>query len=366
MEKTLEPSQNAIDDPRQDHVVNNTAKTATSLRNNIQNLINHFDNTNGTRLTDLSYTITARRIQRSLRTAIIASTIAQLRERLNSSQCPGIIFAFTGQGALYSSVGKDLYLSSNQFHVDLIRCDQTSQNHGFPSFLSVVDGRAGDIHTLKPVQTQLTITAIQMARCRLWTSWIIKADAVISHSLGEYAALYASEVLTASDVLSLVIRRATNLETSCTMQTNAILAVHAPSEATKQNLGSLFRDLEIACINRPEGIVLSRSDQSMEEAGQKLKDNSFRSTVLNIPFAFHSSQLDLILDPFERPAAAVTLMRSKVPMASPLLRSIIKDKDIIGASYQPNDKGGGEIQVYTYRPIKSTKDVYHLGFWRRR
>ena len=342
LEEPLGSSRNAIDDPRQDHVVNVTAKTPTALRNNTQNLINYLDNNNETRLTDLSYTSTARRIQHPLRTSIVASTITQLKERLNSSlekedfkapRCPSIIFAFTGQGALYSSVGKDLYQSSNQFRGDLIRFDQTSQNQGFPSFLSVVDGRAGDIHTLKPVQTQLAIAAIQMALCRLWTSWGIKADVVIGHSLGEYAALYASEVLTASDVLYLVGRRATILEESCTMQTHAMLAVHATNEATKQTLGSLFKNLEIACINGPEDIVLSGSIQSIEEADQKLKDNSLRSTVLNIPFAFHSSQVDPILDPFEKAAAAVTFMKPRVPVASPLLRSVIRDENIIDASY---------------------------------
>ena len=158
-----------------------------------------------------------------------------------------------------------------------------------------------------------------MALCRLWTSWGIKADVVIGHSLGEYAALYASEVLTASDVVYLVGRRAVILEIPCTMQTHAMLAAHATSEATKQTLGSLFRNLEIACINGPEDIVLSGSVQSIEEADQKLKDNSLRSTVLNILSAFHSSQVDPVLDPFERSAAAVTFMKPKVPVASPLL-----------------------------------------------
>ncbi len=127
-----------------------------------------------------------------------------------------------------------------------------------------------------------------MALCRLWTSWGIKADVVIGHSLGEYTALYASEVLTASDVLYLMGRRTILLKASSTMQTHAMLAVHATSEATKQTLRSLFRNLEIACINGPEDILLSGSVQSIDEADQKLKYNNLRPTVLNILFALTS------------------------------------------------------------------------------
>lgn len=343
LEEPIGYSRGAANDPRPDHAVNVTAKTSTALRKNIQNLIDYLESNDEVRLTDLSYTSTARRIQHPLQTSVVASTVGQLKERLASSlekayfkappKCSSIVFAFTGQGSLYSSLGKDLYELSSQFRGDLVRFDRISQAHGFPSFLSVIDGSADDIYALRPAQTQLGITATQMALFRLWASWGIHPDAVIGHSLGEYAALYAAEVLTASDTLHLVGRRATILETSCTMQTHSMLAVHATIEAAKQALGPGSKDMEVACVNGPEDIVLSGSVNAIEEADQKFKANGTKSTILKVPFAFHSSQVDPILDPFEEAASAVSFMKPKIPVASPLLRSVVRESGIISPSY---------------------------------
>ena len=343
LEEPIEPPQSAVVDPRPNHVVNVSAKTSTALRKNTQNLIDYLEGNNKARLTDLSYTSTARRIQHPLRTSVVASTLPQLEERLASSlekadfkappKCPSIVFAFTGQGALYSSLGKDLYESSNQFRGDLVRFDQVSQAHGFPSFLSVIDGSVDDVNAMRPAQTQLAITAVQMALCRLWASWGIKPDLVIGHSLGEYAALYAAEALTASDTLYLVGQRAEILKECCTMQTHSMLAVHATVEAAKHVLGSAFQDVEVACFNGPEDIVLSGSVKVLEKAHQKFESNGTKSTVLKVPYAFHSSQIDPILEPFEQAASAIHFMKPNIAIASPLLGTGFRDDGVVGPSY---------------------------------
>ena len=160
LEEPIDYSRGAVDDPRPDHVVNVTAKISTALCKNTRNLIDYLENNDEVRLTDLSYTNAARRIQHPSQTSVVVSTVSQLKERLASSlekadfkappKCPSIVFAFTGQGSLYSSLGKELYESSSQFRGDLVRFDQISQTHGFPSFLSVIDGSADDIHALRP------------------------------------------------------------------------------------------------------------------------------------------------------------------------------------------------------------------------
>lgn len=341
-EPPIEPSRSAFVDSRPDHVVNVTAKTPTALRKNIENLVDFLEQNNEAKLTDISYTTTARRIQHPLRTSLVASTVTQLKERLKSSRkddlkappkSQNIVFVFTGQGSLYSSLGKALYESSSQFRGDLTRFDQISTSHGFASFLPVIDGNIDDVHALKPVQTQLAITATQMALCRLWGSWGVSPDVVIGHSLGEYAALYASEVLTASDTLYLVGRRASILETACTMRTHSMLATHTTVEAAQQALGTMFEALEVACINGPEDIVLSGSIKAIEDADEKLKSNGTKCTILKVPFAFHSSQVDPVLQPFNEAASAVHFMKPQIPVASPLLRSIIKDGGVVGPSY---------------------------------
>src|SRR6266480_7031861 len=60
---------------------------------------------------------------------------------------------------------------------------------------------------------------------------------VIGHSLGEYAALHVAGVLSASDMILLVGRRAQLLEKDCTKYTHGMLAVKSSVEDLETLLG---------------------------------------------------------------------------------------------------------------------------------
>ena len=349
-------------DSRQEHVINVTAKTASSLHMNIQRLTDYLGRKSEVSLSDLSYTTTTRRIQHPLRVSIVASSISQCRDQLGAVLADGefkaprkasnIAYVFTGQGSFYESMGKELFMSSNRFRYDLIQFDQIAQSHGFSSFLRTVDvmtdssnGVVSDeqskaellsessTRARSPTEQQLFITAIQIALCRLWASWGVSPDLVIGHSLGEYAALHASGVLTVSDALYLVGCRAQIMETTCKARTHMMLAVGASLQVVKKTLGAKFESLEVACINGPEAVVLSGFVETVEEAHQFLKSCGLKCTALAVPFGFHSSQMDPILNPFEKAAEAVTFSKPRVPIVSPLLATVVGDFATIGPSY---------------------------------
>ena len=330
-------------DPRQDHVVCVSAKTKSALLNNIKNLVEYLDQHSEASVSDVSYTTTARRIQYPIRVSVNASSTTQLRERLaaelkNEDRKPaekssGIIFTFTGQGALYTSLGKELYDTHSQFRFDIDHLNDITNSHGFTSFLPVINGKANNLDELTPVQTQLAITAVQIALCRLWNGFGLEATAVIGHSLGEYAALYAAGILSLSDALYLVGIRASLLESKCGLGTHAMLAIHATAEAVKNALGAKFNDLEVACINGPEDIVLSGLANAVAEADQQLKSRNIKCTILNVPFAFHSSQVDPILEPYTDAARAIQFRTPRIPLISPLLSSIVRTDGVINPSY---------------------------------
>ncbi|KAL9130124.1 MAG: hypothetical protein Q9217_001598 [Psora testacea] len=329
-------------DSRQDYVICISAKSKTALTNNIKNLIQYLEDHPQTSLSDLSYTTTARRIHYPIRSSVTASSIEQLQHRLTAElknedrkaagSC-SIALAFTGQGALYTSLGRELYETCGQFRADLNRFDDITNDHGFTSFLPVIDGKVNSLDDLRPVQTQLAITAVQIALFRLWLSFGIHPAAVIGHSLGEYAALYAAGVISLSDTLYLVGIRASILESNCELKTHAMLAIHATLDAAKAALVATFNELEVACLNGPEDIVLSGAVHTIEDAAKKLKSHNIKSTILNVPFAFHSSQVDPILEPYKNVAQTIQFSKPKVPIISPLLRTVIKEEGVVNPSY---------------------------------
>jgi acyl transferase domain-containing protein len=168
---------------------------------------------------------------------------------------------------------------------------------------------------------------------RARVTWGLRPAVVVGHSLGEYAALYASGVLSASDTPYLVGKRATLLEASCIRGTHSMLAINASEATLRKSLGAKLEVLEITCRNGPDEIVLGGPDSQVQEVKEYLNSRGVRCTVLAIPYASQSSQVEPLLDLFEEAAAGVVYSKPICPLASPLLGSIVRDSGTIGPGY---------------------------------
>ncbi|KAF2470334.1 ketoacyl-synt-domain-containing protein [Lindgomyces ingoldianus] len=326
-------------DPRTMQTVTVTARSIASLKRNITNLIQYLDNHPETTLSSLAYTTTARRIQHNYRVAICVSDISKVKDglqaQLRDSYSPIAMvptktaFTFTGQGSQYTGLGKKLYEEMETFKADIEQLDNLARLHKLPSIIPLLDGT--DVATLSPVVVQLGMACVQVALARMWASWGVKPTAVIGHSLGEYAALHVAGVLSASDMVMLVGRRAQILEQECTANTHGMLAVKASAEAIRHALGDKMT--EIACMNGPQETVLCGTVGVVESTSELLSFKGFKATKLNVPFAFHSAQVEPILEKFKAAAASAVFNKPEVPVLSPLTGEVIREGGIIGPDY---------------------------------
>lgn len=326
-------------DPRSTVPITITARSIASLKRNIANLQEYVQENGNTTLTSFSYTLTARRIQHNYRVAFPLSEITKVSDALQShvkdtyNPVPmvptKVAFCFTGQGSQYTGLGQRLYQDLKSFRDDINQLNQLATIQGLPSFLELLDGT--DVQTLSPIKVQLGMACIQVALARMWAAWGITPTAVIGHSLGEYAALHVAGVISASDMVLLVGRRAELLVRDCTPHTHGMLAVKGSAEAIRSTLGSKMT--EIACINGPEETVLCGSGETVGAANEALTQKGFKATKLNVPFAFHSAQVDPILAQFKSVASSVTFNKPSVPVLSPLAGDVIREAGIIGPDY---------------------------------
>jgi naphtho-gamma-pyrone polyketide synthase len=189
------------------------------------------------------------------------------------------------------------------------------------------------VETLRPIVIQLGTTCLQMALTRLWSSFGIKPNFVLGHSLGEYAALHAAEVLSARDTIYLCGSRARLLQERCEAGTHAMIAV----KGSFNDLGPyLVNDkLEIACSNGPQETVLAGLRSDVDILYQRLSTAGFKSTKLNVPFAFHTAQVEPILESFKEVAVGVTFHAPTIPIISAVTGNMIEalDTSIIGPDY---------------------------------
>ncbi|KGQ04250.1 Conidial yellow pigment biosynthesis polyketide synthase [Beauveria bassiana D1-5] len=328
------------------YLVTVSAKSAKSLVVNLERLVSFLEENPSCSLPALSYTTTARRIHHRYRVACSGDSIAAVLEKLKSqaqsqshtqtprlgaSKTPKVVFVFTGQGSLYTSLGRELYETVSSFREDIAQFDNIAQQHGFPPFLSLIDGSVASLEGVDTCTSHLALVCLQMALSRLWNAWNIQPNMVIGHSLGEYAALFAAGVISASDAILLVGTRATLLARHCSPGTHGMMAIKAPVDSILPLLHE--SSCEITCINQPSGVVVGGKKQNIDELATKVQGLGYPTVPLDIPFSFHTSQVDPILADFEKAAQNVHYSTPKIPILSPLLGHVIKDGQPFDGDY---------------------------------
>ncbi|KAF7157280.1 hypothetical protein CNMCM5623_001403 [Aspergillus felis] len=332
-------------EPRPLHPVTVSGHTKVALSNNLDKLIAYLSANPNTSPVDLSYTTTARRRHHAFRVSVAESSTEQLRIALEQKQhsvIPSlstspvsrpVVFVFTGQGAAYPALARELYTMSSQFGADIDHFDGIARQQGFPSFLPIIDGTGIDLNLLSPIQTQIGLVCIQVALARLWNSLGIKPDAVVGHSLGEYAALQVSGVLSISDTIYLVGYRARLLESRCEMHSHAMLAVADSTSLLQAVPDEVSSRVEIACVNSPRETVFSGEKAAIDELEAYLAAKNIRSTKLQVPYAFHSAQVDPILHDLEEVAKAVNMGTPHCPIISSLKGRVLGPGEPIDSQY---------------------------------
>ncbi|GJD04827.1 betaketoacyl synthase [Colletotrichum higginsianum] len=339
-------------DPRRHHIVTLSAKTGESLVSNLRILIQWLDEAASWKdpnlLAKLSYTTTARRMHHRYRVAVTATSIPQLKSSLQQeldtcsgggkilpapAKAPCFVFTFTGQGSPHAGMGADLYSRFASFRSSLQRCDHLCVQMGLPSILLLFEER--DYFSRASLTAlQLSHAAFQMALCKLWESFGTVPKAVVGHSLGEYAALYAAGALSQADVLYLVGKRSQLMEEHLVQGTHAMLVVMAEAAAVLAAIpGVVGRDLEVSCLNRKQSIVLGGTVAHVKEAQKILEAKGMRCDVLDTAHAFHTSQVDPILAQFRKVAKSIHIRQPAIPVISPTHGRVLREAKDFGEGY---------------------------------
>ena len=331
-----------VPDTRGQHLVAISAKNGTSLAGNLRSMLEYLKQNPTVSLGELSYTTTARRSHHQHRVLLAGSSVKELCTQIDvclrdqtgmtrPKSAPKVVFTFTGQGAQYPGMGKELLQNFSLFRNEMRRLDQIGQSLGFPSFLSVIQSEEQDIGIFEPTAVQLASVGFQIALSKLWASWGIQPHAVVGHSLGEYAALNVAKVLSDADAVYLVGKRAELLQAHCTRDTHSMLVVKG---SMAEVAGSLPDEkYEIACINSPIETALAGPSEDIIKLQTLLAVAGMRSTLLKVPYAFHSSQIDPVLSEFKKLATGVTFSEPTLPILCPLDGSIVRAADIFGPEY---------------------------------
>lgn len=345
IEDYVKPAEKAAD-TRSCHTITISSKTALSHTENKKRLLNFLRaSSDDHRIEDLAYTLTARRIHHPIRTAFAASSIQEVITKLDTdikaetkgekATASPVVFMFTGQGSHYAGMGSELYHTSPAFRNILDLSVSICKQNNFPEFLDIILDPEVDMSTKDTAQTQLAVVALEIALSAFWRAAGVEPAAVMGHSLGEYAALHVAGILSLTDVLYLVGKRAQLVLERCVPGACTMLSVFAPLEKVEQYVQKLS-SCEVACLNSPKATVVSGTadEIAMLKAGlEKAEGGPIRSKELSMPYGFHSVQVDPVLDDFAALARGVAYSAPKVPFVSTLAAEIVDKPGMIAEMY---------------------------------
>ena len=202
-------------------------------------------------------------------------------------------YIFPGQGSQFSGMGRILY--NNNAHAKQL-FEQANDILGF-NLSEVMFTRTDE--ELK--QTKITQPAVFLHSIIAFKMLAdAKPDMVAGHSLGEFSALVANNVLSFEDALKLVSIRAKAMQKACDIVPSTMAVVLGVADEKVEEVCSEVEKetneiVVPANYNCPGQLVISGSIKGIEKACIKMKEaGAKRALVLPVGGAFHS--------PFMKPA----------------------------------------------------------------
>ena len=196
-------------------------------------------------------------------------------------------FVFPGQGAQFSGMGKHLY------------DENSSAKEMFERANDIIGFRISDIMfggtPEELTQTKVTQPAIFLHSVIAFKSLAAeKPDMVAGHSLGEFSALVANEVLDFEDALKLVMVRASAMQRACEMNPSTMAAILGLDNEKVESVCASIDDIVVAAnYNCPGQIVISGTKSGVEKACMLLKEaGAKRALPLQVGGAFHSPLME--------------------------------------------------------------------------
>ncbi|PTB63211.1 polyketide synthase [Trichoderma citrinoviride] len=252
---------------------------------------------------DLAYTLAAKRTAFQWRSFCLANSVADLAKTLTADSSlakpvrtratPNIAFVFTGQGAQWYAMGREL-LAFSTFKESIESASQYMQELG--SSWSLYDELQRDQQSSqidKPYLAHPSCTAIQVALVDLLSSWNLRPTRVVGHSSGEIAAAYCAGKISRQSAWKVAYFRG---HVSSKVTTNgSMLAVGLTTSELREYLdkvdAKLPGELTLACYNSPKNHTISGDTAKIDELKRILDEKDIFARKLKVKTAYHSSHM---------------------------------------------------------------------------
>ncbi|WP_373532260.1 ACP S-malonyltransferase [Vampirovibrio sp.] len=225
-----------------------------------------------------------------------------------------IAFVFPGQGSQSVGMGKDLADLPEARHV------YDTFDHIVAAHLSQICFEGPEEELRRTLYTQPAILATSIAALELFRSRCdVKPHLLAGHSLGEYGALYAADVISLETAAQLVKRRSELMEAAPKGAMSAVLGlngdqVDAIVNAYRHDSQAV---IAVANYNTDSQIVISGAVAAVEQVSELLKSAGAKRVIpLPVGGAFHSPLMSPAAQSFTEYLSDFDFQNAQMPVVT--------------------------------------------------
>lgn len=235
-------------------------------------------------------------------------------------------FLFPGQGAQYTGMGKDFYES-------FPKCRQIweeAKYSGKVDLDALCFEKNDKLHITE--YTQIAILAVEAMILKALEEEGISADVNAGLSLGEYAALIASGILSYKDAFFLVRQRGIYMQNAVPTGGAMAAVLGAENSLVEEIVAKAAKEsgyiISLANYNCPGQLVISGESKGIELAAQALKEAGVKRVLpLNVSGPFHSPMLKKAGCQLEEALKEIEIKEIKKPYLSNVTGDYVTDKE---------------------------------------
>lgn len=269
---------------------------------------------------NFAYTLGQRRSLLQWRAAIATDSSFDLIESINSDKIipckqsaekPRLGFIFTGQGAQWHAMGRELYHQYPIYAAAIDRSNECLRQLGADWSLrqellekDAKNTKVGEAHISQP-----SCTAVQLALVDLLRSWDIEPVAVVGHSSGEIGAAYASGLLSFESAMAVAFHRGRLvpvLKKRHAGLNGAMTAVGGTADEIQPIIDELTGSVKVegkvsvACYNSPSSLTISGDSTALTAFEDELKSKhpDMFCRRLQVDTAYHCHHMNMIADEY--------------------------------------------------------------------
>jgi acyl transferase domain-containing protein/thioesterase domain-containing protein/acyl carrier protein len=282
---------------------------------------------------DVASTIAIGRRSLQYRRGLVAADRADLIDRLGERRSavvrpaasrPRVVFLFPGGGAQFPGMIANLDSRFDTAHRVFEDIAAEIRSRSGVDLTQLLRTGADPAALAAPTVALPAVFAATVALARQWMEWGVEPDAMIGHSLGEYAAAHLAGVLSMRDAAQLVTVRAELMERVGGAETGMLVVAIPEAEASR----FVTPRLSLAVVNAADECVLAGDRSETQRVAAELAARGVETSHIPLAAAAHSALLDPVLDEFRAAVAEVALAPPQRPFVSNVTGTWATESDV--------------------------------------